>query len=486
MPNLRPMAMLPLEPTLRVSELLDAVAAVVDDAFEEVWLEGEIRSRRDLRVGGAGPYGARHVYFDLVEPSDDLDRPPVAAISVKLFDSARRRVNAELKRHGSIRMVDGVRVRIRGRVGIYAGRGRVELQMTGIDPGFTLAQLASSRDLVLRALAADGLLDANASLPFPVVPTHIGLVTSAGSAAHADFVHELEVSGLGWRVSLADVRVQGPRAAREVAAAVRELSGRGVDVIAVVRGGGAQTDLAAFDAEIVARAIAGAAVPVLTGIGHEIDTTAADAVAHRAHKTPTACAGSLVAAAHAVHRHAEDTWRAVAGSALRRARAERRSLDRVAGDVATTTRLALAGADARLDRDRAAIAALAERRLLRSASQLALAGQRLTLVGPRLRSADDRLDAATARLRHLAERRIEAAEAAVERAAWRRAAADPERLLRRGWSVTVDPDGRVVRSVHQVAPGTEVRTRVADGTLTATVSAVDADPAPPADRAEPA
>ncbi|MEZ5133683.1 MAG: exodeoxyribonuclease VII large subunit [Acidimicrobiales bacterium] len=313
------MAMLPLEPTLRVSELLDAVAAVVDDAFDEVWLEGEIRSRRDLRVGGAGPYGARHVYFDLVEPSDDLDRPPVAAISVKLFDSARRRVNAELKRHGSIRMVDGVRVRIRGRVGIYAGRGRVELQMTGIDPGFTLAQLASSRDLVLRALAADGLLDANASLPFPVVPTHIGLVTSAGSAAHADFVHELEVSGLGWRVSLADVRVQGPRAAREVAAAVRELSGRGVDVIAVVRGGGAQTDLAAFDAEIVARAIAGAAVPVLTGIGHEIDTTAADAVAHRAHKTPTACAGSLVATAHAVHRHAEDTWRAVAGSALRRA-----------------------------------------------------------------------------------------------------------------------------------------------------------------------
>ncbi|MCB1259282.1 MAG: hypothetical protein KDB33_02630, partial [Acidimicrobiales bacterium] len=107
-------------------------------------------------------------------------------------------------------------------------------------------------------------------------------------------------------------------------------------------------------------------------------------------------------------------------------------------------------------------------------------------VGPRLRSADDRLDAATARLQHLAERRIEAAEAAVERAAWRRAAADPERLLRRGWSVTVDPDGRVVRSVHQVAPGTEVRTRVADGTLTATVKAVDADPAPPADRAEPA
>ena len=192
------------------------------------------------------------------------------------------------------------------------------------------------------------------------------------------------------------------------------------------------------------------------------------------------------ATAHAVHRHAEDTWRAVAGSALRRARAERRSLDRVAGDVATTTRLALAGADARLDRDRAAIAALAERRLLRSTSQLALAGQRLALVGPRLRSADDRLDAATARLQHLAERRIEAAEAAVERAAWRRAAADPERLLRRGWSVTVDPDGRVVRSVHQVAPGTEVRTRVADGTLTATVSAVDADPAPPADRAEPA
>src|SRR5690606_17793690 len=128
------------------------------------------------------------------------------------------------------------------------------------------------------------------------LPTRLGLVTSGGSAAQADFLHELGRQGdrpVSWQVTAMLSRVQGPGADREMAAALRALERHGVDLIALVRGGGARTDLFAFDSELLARAIATASVPVVTGVGHEIDTSVADRVAARAYKTPTACAAAL-------------------------------------------------------------------------------------------------------------------------------------------------------------------------------------------------
>ena len=466
------MAMLPLEPTLRVGELYESVEAALAEAFpDEVWIEGEIRSRRDVPTSrGSG----RHVYFDLVEPGAD-GAPPVALLPVKLFETNRRRVNAELTRHGSIKMTEGVRVRIRGRVGVYAAWGRIDFTMTGIDPGFTLAQLATERERVLAALAAEGLLERNAALPFPSVPLRIGLVTSGGSAAHADFVDELAGSGLTWQVLLVDVRVQGPTAAGGIAAGVRDLGGHGVDVIAVVRGGGARTDLAAFDTEVVARAIAGATVPVITGIGHEIDTTAADAVAHRAHKTPTACAAALVGLARDRHDRAEELWADVVGHAERLLRDEARSTDHRATVVTSRARLGLERATAGLDGAGVRVAGCVDRRLLLGRADLTRAAHRLEGILPRLLEADRRLVERGHRTALASRRAVEVADATLDRLALRRDALDPDRLLRRGWSVTRGPDGRVIRTVGEAPAGTELRTRVADGTLVTTVSDVEPD-----------
>src|SRR5690606_23945171 len=118
-------------------------------------------------------------------------------------------------------------------------------------------------------------------------------VTSLGSAAHADVHRTLAAAGVGWQVVECHAAVQGPGAERSLAAALRAVSAAGVDVVCLVRGGGARTDLAAFDAEELARTIAGLEVPVLTGVGHEVDTSVADAVAWRRHPTPTACAAWL-------------------------------------------------------------------------------------------------------------------------------------------------------------------------------------------------
>ena len=178
---------------------------------------------------------------------------------------------------------------------MYAPTGRLSLVMDGIDVRFTLGQLAADRDALLARLTEAGLVGRNAALRLPLVPVRIGLVASRGSAAWHDVLHELEGSGIGFRIAHVDVRVQGQDAAAAVAGAIRTLARRPLDVIVVVRGGGSRTDLAAVRRRAHrARPSPGPRVPVLTGLGHEVDRSVADHVAHTAHKTPTACAAALV------------------------------------------------------------------------------------------------------------------------------------------------------------------------------------------------
>ncbi|HSL57516.1 MAG TPA: exodeoxyribonuclease VII large subunit, partial [Acidimicrobiales bacterium] len=277
--------------TLGVAELTRRITGALGAAFpDQVWVAGELQG---LRAGGP------HLYFTLVEPGE-LGDGPAASIPVALFRGARAGVEHVLRKAGGLALADGLAVRIRGEVILYAPRSQVQLRMTAIDPGHTLGQLAIDRDRLLRALAAEGLVGRNATVALAAVPLRVALITSAGSAAAHDTVEELAASGLGFQVTLIDTRVQGPEAVGSVVAALAHAARLDVDVVAVVRGGGSRTDLVAFDAEPVARAIAGCAHPVLTGSGHEIDTRVADAVAHRALKTPPAVAGYLV---HRVRAH---------------------------------------------------------------------------------------------------------------------------------------------------------------------------------------
>ncbi len=332
----------PADPTWSVPELGEAVAASLRVAFpDEVWVRGVIRNLNPGRRGGT-------VWFDLVEPAagGDLSRPVQASVPVVLFDTARRRVNARLTdAGGSVRMTDGTEVRLRGRLTFWDRGGRLQVQMSDIDPSFTLGRLAADRERLLRALAAEGLLDRQAALARPLVPLRLGLVTSAGSAAEHDVLDELRRSGLGFTVVRADVRVQGARAARSVAWGLGAVAARGVDVVLLVRGGGATTDLAAFDSEAIARAVAGLDVPVLTGIGHDIDRSVADEVAHESYKTPTACAQAVVADVRAVERRTVDAWRGVATAARRHGRREAERLRACGRSVAVATRQGLAASD---------------------------------------------------------------------------------------------------------------------------------------------
>ena len=186
--------------------------------------------------------------------SSDL---PVAKIPVVLLADRKHVVNQILTRAGgAVRMTDGVEIRLRGRIDFYAPGGRLSLRMTLIDPEYTLGRLMLERDRLLRTLAAEGLLRRQAGLVLSPAPMRVALVTSHGSAAEQDALTELQRSGFGFEVRTFHTQVQGAGAPETVVRALEAAHRDGFELVLLVRGGGARTDLVAFDAELVARAVA--------------------------------------------------------------------------------------------------------------------------------------------------------------------------------------------------------------------------------------
>src|SRR5262249_5255318 len=270
-----------------------------------------------------------HTYFKLVEKAA-LGERIQGRLDVALFSDSAPAVRRALAEVPGAALADDVEVRIRGRVRIYPPTGQYQLVMTSIDPVFTVVALAANRQRLLRALAEEGLLDANRAVELPAVPLRIGLITSRGSAAYHDFVDELLRSPYAWRVGVVDVAVQSAGAAQRIKWALGQLASVAVDVVVVARGGGSRADLAPFDTELVARAIAAMDVPVVTGIGHEIDRSVADEVAWSACKTPTACAQLLVGRVDAFVDRLDHASQRVAARARQRMAVAGRELDEAA------------------------------------------------------------------------------------------------------------------------------------------------------------
>jgi exodeoxyribonuclease VII large subunit len=439
--------------TLTVGELCAAIDRSVRQAFpEEVWVSGAISGLKRTAAG--------HVYFDLVDPVGLGE--VTASVPVALFAAKRMLVNRILTRSGgAVRMTDGTEIRIRGEVGYYPRNGRVQVVMSLIDPAYTLGRRAEARDRLLRQLAAEGLLEANRQNPLSVLPLRVALITSHGSAAHADFGDELHRSGYRFDLRVFDARVQGTDAVETLVWALDEASRWGPDVIAVVRGGGARTDLGAFDHEAVARAVASSPVPVFTGIGHETDRSVCDEVAHTAAKTPTACAQLVVARVRDFEQRvdaATDRLRRLTDQRLGSAERELHQLAR------RTTRAGLVA----LTRTDDALDALA-RRIARAA-----------VVGHR--RAEEHLGRQTRRLVAAGPAALSRAGHPLELAATRLRAVDPAETLRRGWSITRTGDGHLVTDPAWVAPGQALVTTVAGGELhsVATAAGGDAEPEPAA------
>jgi exodeoxyribonuclease VII large subunit len=416
-----------------------------------------------------------HFYFELVEKGrgDEIVGKLDAVIWRKDFERVAR-ILAQAEQ----RLEDGQQLRCWGQLDFYPPTGKLQMVVRELDPLHTLGHLERRRRETLAWLQGEGLIEANGRLALSGLPFRIGLVTSKESAAYHDFLTGLADSGLAFQVLLVHASMQGARAEIEVASALDLLAaarpaGRPLDALVVVRGGGSRSDLAAFDSRLVARAMARCPLPVLCGLGHEIDRTIADLVCHTSLKTPTMVAEFLamrVLETEARLLAAERRLAAAAGAVLQRAGRELRRFERLpqlaAGRLAT--------ARLRVDQKGRSLSQLAARRLREAERRLGEQGRRLAQAAPR----------AIARRRPLAEERARLIVRRVKdllgrHQAWLDGAARlchqvaPERLLERGFSITRDASLSLLRAPDQVRSGDMLTTRTAGGLVRSRVEGAE-------------
>lgn len=387
-----------------VSDLLGGLKRLLADRVGRIWVAGELVDVHSARSG--------HIYFSL---ADDGGR-----VRCALFRSAARGLAFEPE--------DGLEVLVYGDVTLYEARGDLQLIARRVEPrGRGALQLAFEQ--LRRRLEAEGLFDPDRKRPLPSIPRCIGVVTSPTGAALHDI---LEVTGRRFPsipILISPTRVQGEDAESEIAAAVDALAGRGeVDLILIARGGGSIEDLRPFNTEILARAIAASPVPVVSGVGHEVDVTICDMVADVRAPTPSAAAELAVPDARAFSGELAAWWRR----------------------LTRTLELTLERSEVRLARERDALRALAP--------TARLAAQRV------------RLQAAVQALGRAARSRSERARARLGELGGRLDSLSPLAVLARGYGlVRRVRDGAIVRTVGDVTKGERLAIRVAEAELEATL-----------------
>jgi exodeoxyribonuclease VII large subunit len=435
---------------LTPSSLNRLVRDLLGDALPQVWIEGELSNVAKPASG--------HLYFTLKDSGAQ-----VRCAMFKLKASALR-----------FRPVDGMQVLLRAKVGLYEPRGEFQLVAEYMEPAGEGALQREFEQLKAR-LDAEGLFQAGRKRALPRYARRIGVITSATGAAVRDVL-----SVLARRWPLADVEVlpvpvQGREAPSAIVAMLRKAASSGrYDVLLLTRGGGSLEDLWAFNDEAVARAIHASAVPVVSAVGHEIDFSIADFVADLRAPTPSAAAELLVPDAVAIDRHLQQLQQRMLTLQQRQLQAHAQRVDHL------LARLQTQRPQARLQRDRERLLHL-QRRLtavLREQSQLRQARlerlharllaqhprARLPLLARRLAEQDQRLRRTLA---HILERR----QTSLRHAGHALHAVSPLATLERGYAILRDAEGKVVRSVREVAVDMKLCARLVDGELALRVEA---------------
>ena len=410
----------------RVSEINRLIKATLEDTFGFVWVEGELSN--------VSRPGSGHLYFTLKDET--------AQVSAVLFRGDQRGLKVEIK--------DGRKVRVYGQLTVYEASGKYQIIVRKIEDAGK-GSLQEAFEALKKKLAQEGLFDPARKKPLPMLPRHVGIVTSSTGAAIRDILNILDRRFPNLHILLAPVKVQGEGAAEEIAEAIDRLNALGgLDVMIVGRGGGSLEDLWCFNEEIVARAIARSAIPVISAVGHEIDFTISDFVADLRAPTPSAAAELMVgrkeAFEEALHQH-----QARLGRALRQHALELKArLMAAAGHYVFREPL----------------------NLVRQYTQR-IDGLRVKLAAELknvFRQQQQKTDELGLRMAHGIELWRKACQQDIRRLQSQLNALSPLSVLDRGFSITRRADGSIVRSVEQVAPGDALVTRVSKGEIESKVT----------------
>lgn len=427
-----------------VSELNAMIRDVLASGFPRaVWVCGEVQSYDRNR-------GKPHAFFELVE-KDEGSQEVKARTALVIWANTRSRIEAVLKKaENAFELKDDIEVKFLCRVDFYPGFGQVRLIVENIDPVYTLGKIAQDRQKLIAELSRSGLLQKNKTLSLPLVPLNVGLVTAFGSAAYHDFIDELGRSSCAFKVHIARAVMQGKNAAPSVCAALEALAAVDrLDVIVITRGGGSVAELACFDSKEIAAAIARSRYPVVTGIGHEINTTIADLAAHTLAKTPTAAAQLLVGRVKEYIFCLEGQWLGLQEAANRSLQARQSHLKDAVAEVR------------RIWQDLVSVRRELHARLAEKLRVLPLG------VMASGREASQR---ASRQLKNTIQLRLQSAVTKIGHHEKLIAMAAPANVLKRGFSITREAQGKLVKSARALKGDQVIRTEFIDGEVESIVA----------------
>ena len=439
-----------------VRALVSAVRSHIEREYSDCWVEGEISN---LRIPDSG-----HLYFTLKEES--------AQIRVVMFRSS-----AKLLR---FRTENGLQVTVRGRITVYEDRGELQISAEFMEPqGAGALQLAFEQ---LKArLQAEGLFEASRKKPIPPLPQRIGIITSPQAAALRDILNILARRHHSANVLIYPAQVQGDAAPGEVMAGLRyfqqDLRRSGaVEVIIIARGGGSAEDLAGFNHEGLARAVADSKIPVISAIGHETDFTIVDFVADLRAPTPSAAAELVIRSRQEIEAQAEDLYRRLERALRYRLLMARQELTERAQHGAFARMMdGIHRRQQKLDEQRFRLEK-AERQLLerchRRCENVAAAVRHYD-ARRRLAAVRQRLQAQVANLAAATHTRLLESRGALDRRTASLEALSPVAILNRGYALVFDGKGRLVKDASRLKAGDEVSARLARGRVRARVTATE-------------
>ncbi len=448
-------------------QLNQKIKGVLDDAMmHSIWVKAEIG---ELRVNRTG-----HCYLDLIE-KDDAGDQLIARSRAMIWARNYRMLKAYFESSTGQPLSSGLKILVKVTVQFQEVFG-LSLIITDIDPSYTMGDLARKRREVLMRLEEEGVLDMNKDLELPDVIQKIAVISSPTAAGYGDFINQLESNPYGVKFyhHLFPAVMQGERAEQSIAETFDQIFDYidFFDAVVLIRGGGATIDLLCFDSYWVAYHIAQFPLPVLTGIGHERDESVADLVANTSLKTPTAVAAFLVEQAGEFLSVVDEKALQVAEMARDLIQAEKQRSEHIAASYVPNVKMDLQRRANKLERVVGRLPVMVSRRMGFESNQLGRLKEKVFDFGGQLiKQQRMALQQYRVSLRSLPGRRFAAEEKRINYLDNASRLNDPEKLLKKGYSLTY-AGGKLVKSAAEIKPGDAVNTRFYDGELTGKVEKV--------------
>lgn len=427
---------------LSLYELNNLVRQALDMVMpEEYWVCAELSEVRESRG---------HCYLEFIQ-KDARGNGIVAKARGQVWANRWSFLRPYFERTTGQRLSSGMQVLVRAKVTFHELYGYA-LNITEIDPTFTLGDIARRRMEILQHLRNEGVDEMNKELPLPRLLQRIAVISSATAAGYGDFCNQLNTNarGLAFHTELFQATMQGNDVERSIIAALNRIAERldEWDVVVIIRGGGATSDLSGFDTLNLAENVAQFPLPIITGIGHERDDTVLDMISHTRVKTPTAAAEFLIHHQEEELNHLEDLAVRLTDSSLRILQNESQRIKLLTATVPSLFANFKTAETLRLSRLSMSLQHLSAQMIERQSSSVSMLNQRLTASVPQyvLRQ----------------QSKIELLEAHLQ-------SASPDRILRLGFSIA-RINGKAIKDTDSLSVGDEIETTLSSGTIKSTIT----------------